>query len=351
MLALNLYCIARTPHLSMPVTGLMMLEAQGKVRLSFDIDPENRRNYPYAPLLGVDGGGKRILFDLSDGYGSVEKRAQQWIAEQADFVFRRSFSPAENAALPAQLQSRVRPWGLHFHVSYPGNPIDEMASLRAWKNELFQRMFNGKSRRYFTLDQFERAPEQKKEPTVLFYTRIWHTRKSDKTFDRVEPLNQNRIRLVRELRRRYGARFSGGIQFDPREVKRCGDLMVSIRATSRKHYLQTMQHADICVGSTGLHDSIGWKTAEYVAASKAIVNEAFHFEVPGNFQAGVNYLPFTDVDGCLAQVERLMADPVRTYEMSLANQAYYQMYGRPDRVMANALAQVFPGFEDEVAYQ
>ena len=79
-----------------------------------------------------------------------------------------------------------------------------------------------------------------------------------------------------------------------------------------------------------------------------MVNEALQFEVPGPFQAGVNYLPFTDAESCLAQVERLMADPDRTYAMAQANQAYYQSWGRPDRLMANALAQVFPEFEREV---
>ena len=67
MLALSVYCTNRTAHLSMPVTGLLMLEEQGRVRLSFELDRSNRRRFPYAPLLGVDGGGKRLLFDLADG--------------------------------------------------------------------------------------------------------------------------------------------------------------------------------------------------------------------------------------------------------------------------------------------
>ena len=84
MLELNVYCIEKTPHLSMPVTGLRMLEEQKKVRLSFEIDRENRRKFPYAPLLGVYGGGKRILFDLADGYGTEVEHAQPWVAGQAD---------------------------------------------------------------------------------------------------------------------------------------------------------------------------------------------------------------------------------------------------------------------------
>jgi hypothetical protein len=78
-----------------------------------------------------------------------------------------------------------------------------------------------------------------------------------------------------------------------------------------------------------------------------VVNERFRFEVPGDFREGVNYLPFTDVEGCLAQVEALMEDPERTYRMAQANRAYYLAHLRPDRLMANALAQAFPDWGRE----
>lgn len=347
MLELSVYCIEKTPHLSMPVTGLLMLEERKKVQLSFEIDKSNRKQLPYAQLLEVCGCGKRILFDMADGYGSVETRAQRQLASQADIVFRRSFSPEKNQQLLPELLNRIRPLGFHFHVSYPGNPIDRPFSRRERKDDLFQRVFNGAPRSYFTPDKFEREPVYREKPTVLFYTRLWHVPEGDEIQDSVARLNRSRIELVTELKKRYGSRFTGGIQFDPKEIKRCGGLMAGIAATSRARYLETMHGADICIGSTGLHDSIGWKTAEYVAASKAIVNETFCFQVPGGFREGVNYLPFTNTEGCLAQVERLMEDPQRVYEMELANQAYYQNYGRPDRVMANALCQVFPELEEE----
>ena len=82
MLALSVYCTSRTAHLSMPVTGLLMLEEQGRVRLSFELDRSNRRRFPYAPLLGVDGGGKHLLFDLADGYGSGVEQALPRLAPQ-----------------------------------------------------------------------------------------------------------------------------------------------------------------------------------------------------------------------------------------------------------------------------
>lgn len=344
MVEICVYYIRKTPHLSMPVTGLLGLEKQGKVKLSFVFDPENRRRYPYPHLLGVYGGGKRVLFDLSDGYGSVERAARLHLVEQSDFLFCRSFSPEENRKLPEELRGRVRPLGFHFHVSCPGNPIDAVSSWGERKGDLFQRVFNGATRSWFTPEKFEKPPQRTEKPTVLFYTRLWNMPKESEIYNTVQQMNEDRIRLVAELKKRLGPQFTGGIQFDPKWAKRCGPLMEWGPATRRTRYLRTMRQADICIGSIGLHGSIGWKTAEYIAASKAIVNERFIYEVVGGFREGINYLPFTDVDGCLAQVERLLADPQAVYEMGLANQAYYQEYGRPDRMMENALHQVFPGW-------
>lgn len=347
MLELSVYCMDKTPHLSMPVTGLMMLEEQKKVRLSVEIDPQNRRKLPYAPLLDVCGGGRRLLFDLADGYGSEVERALPQMAERADFVFRRSFSPRENAKLPPRLQGRVRPLGFHFHVSCPGNPIDRVSTWNERRRDLFQRVFNGAPRSYFTLDRFEGEPCWNERPTVLFYTRLWHAPEGDELYESVERINRSRVQLVSELKKRYGSRFVGGIQFDPKEIGRCGGLMVGISETKRTRYLRAMRSADICVGSTGLHDSIGWKTAEYLAASKAVVNERLCYEVPGGFREGVHYLPFADAEECLGQVERLMGDPQRVYELALAAQAYYRAWIRPDRMMENALRQAFPGWGGE----
>lgn len=332
----SLYCIGKTVHLSMPVTGFLMLQEQGKIRLSWEIDRNNRRTYPYLPLLGVDVAGKRIILDLADGYDMPMGQLKQAV-EQSDYYFRRTFSNEENVIVPAALQKRMHPLGFHYHVSYPGNYIDQIWNIRDWKEEAFQVIFNGAPHRYFTPDKFEGRPCRKADPKILFYTRLW-------SIDNVgiEKLNQERIRMVRTLKRYYGKRFIGGIQYSPLALKKCRDLVVSIQKTSRRRYLQTLKNADICVGTIGLHRSVGWKTAEYIAASKAIVNEWFPYDVPGDFQAGQNYIPFIGLDECVAGIDELLDHPQRVYEMQCANAGYYRKYLRPDRWIANMLEQVLP---------
>ena len=101
-----------------------------------------------------------------------------------------------------------------------------------------------------------------------------------------------------------------------------------------------MRSCDICIGSMGLHESIGWKTGEYVAAAKAIVNERFRYRVTGNFAEGKNYLPFTDADQCVAAVRQLAESPEARYKMQKANEDYYRNSLRPDALVKNSLDTV-----------
>jgi hypothetical protein len=87
----------------------------------------------------------------------------------------------------------------------------------------------------------------------------------------------------------------------------------------------------------GVHESIGWKTAEYVAASKAIVNEELKYTVTGSFEKGKNYLEFTSVDDCLAAVERLVLDSAFRNEMKKRNREYYDEYLHPKKLIENSL--------------
>lgn len=107
--------------------------------------------------------------------------------------------------------------------------------------------------------------------------------------------------------------------------------------TERRAYLKLVHDSDICIGSMGLHGSIGWKTGEYVAAAKAIVNEALCYQVPGNFREGIHYLSFSAAEGCLDALESLAGHPERILAMKKANARYYREYLRPDVMIRNTL--------------
>ena len=99
-----------------------------------------------------------------------------------------------------------------------------------------------------------------------------------------------------------------------------------------------MKQSDICLATTGLHKSIGWKMGEYVAAGKAIISEHLYCEVPGDFIVGKNYLEFTNAEECIEQLDLLIKEPKRICEMQIENKKYYENYGRPLRMIENTLA-------------
>jgi hypothetical protein len=103
--------------------------------------------------------------------------------------------------------------------------------------------------------------------------------------------------------------------------------------------MATMRSHPICVATTGLHGSIGWKLAEYVAFSKAIVTEKLHYSVTGDFGPNRNYLEFASPEDCAAAAVRLVEDRDLREALMLNNAAYYRAYVRPDALVANALAR------------
>lgn len=91
------------------------------------------------------------------------------------------------------------------------------------------------------------------------------------------------------------------------------------------------------MATTGLHGSIGWKLAEYVAFSKAIVSEQLIYDVPGPFAAGRNYIEFTSPEECLNGALRLIEDMALRKQVMQSNADYYRDYLRPDALVRNAL--------------
>ena len=123
-------------------------------------------------------------------------------------------------------------------------------------------------------------------------------------------------------------------------VKHYGDLLIEDPTlTSKRRYLQHLRKFPVCITTTGLHGSIGWKLGEYVAFSKAIVTEALHYQVPGKFEDDVNFVTFDTPQACVAAAAKLCEEHDRRRQMMIANWRYYHHYVRPDALVLNSLAR------------
>lgn len=335
MLETKLIVQSKIPHNSQIITGFLRLKEQGYPVEVEDKTKDIDASMVDMPMVIAMSSGGTLVYDLGDGYNAPD--AMLPLLEKADIYFKRSFSAERNAQLFPEHQHKMFPLGFNYHVTCAGNPLNEPM----WKHNL--KLFLGRvPDRYFVPEVFEGKPRRKKEEPVkiLFLTRLWNDHEpgfSDAENAERTYINHMRIDIIRSLRETYGDIFVGGLNDCALSRSWAPDLIMPAQYTERKNYLKLLHSCDICIGSMGLFESIGWKTGEYVAAAKAIVNERMHFSVTGDFQEGRNYLSFGTTEECLAAVRALAADPERLYAMKVANERYYQEYLRPDVLVKNSL--------------
>lgn len=325
-------------HASQIITGFLMLREQG-----WDVEVVNRSRDENTPFYGLPAvlaeyRGKRLFYDVWDGYQDPEDMALG--LESCDFYFKRSFSAEKNQELFPEDTQRIYPLGFNYHVTHPKNPVGEPL----WKEAL--RPLQGKTPvRWFVPEVFEGDGEAPcgNPPKILFLARLWGREawlEGDPANDEREQISRDRIEIIRTLRREYGDAFTGGLNDCPLSRALAPDLIVPRELTERRRYLQAVHDSDICIGTMGLHGSIGWKTGEYVAAAKAIVHDTMRYSVPGDFREGVNYLSFRTAQECVEAVAQLVESPERIQAMKRANAAYYRQYLRPDVLVKNTLETV-----------
>ena len=336
-------------HLLPIFTGFLMLHRDGRVRARQRPQPSRA---PYSgpghlhdihdsQLRVVLDGRVRIHYDTHDSWEILDE-----YLDEADFYFKRSYAP-EKLAYLGERGDRIQPLGLNWAVypdgvDWPGlrrNLVFASGARRVYEVARALTLFDGW---FFTprLGRMMAPPRIDQQPRVLFLTRTFDPAEdlglSSEKIEEREAINDSRARCIAALRRALGSRFYGGFVHTPHAVSRYHEFLAPEPDWySKGKYIDLMKSFPICVATTGIHDSIGWKFTEYVACSKAIVSERLNYRVPGDLAAGRNYLEFDSVDGCVEQAGRLLDDRDLRVAMMTRNADYYERYVRPDsQVMA-----------------
>lgn len=314
------------------------------------------RNIPDVEVVEADIDGLRIAFDMGDRWALAHENGRQYLKE-VDAYFARDYTTIIDIVTPyvdADDFKKVFPFGFNYYSTYPGNPMDASSSFKK-KVVKTVKDFSGYNRCMYP-EYFEGKADYKSGNfKILFNTRLWDADSLPPLTDASEEaiayrnymvaewntINEMRIKIIRALSAQYGKNFSGGVQQCPLAEKMCPDLILPTSAVRKKSYLDQMKSSDICIGSIGLHKSNSWKTGEYVAAARAIVAEKLYYDVPGNFDDGSHYIPFTTVEECVDAVSKLYNDPDLVYSMKKANEEYYRLYLKPDVQILNAIIIAF----------
>jgi glycosyltransferase involved in cell wall biosynthesis len=337
-------------HLDQILAGLIELESQGYVALSVSADAAVDPGGGHAHLLHaqVDDGvrSRSVIFDMRDG-ADIEASA----VRHADICFKRAF----NASLHAPLRDagiNIQPCGFNYacvardaarHVSLKRQlgtvgrqapPASRM--LRSMAPGVADAVARARIRR-LTFDRFEAAPEASCDDKVIYIARLWSLSSvPGYSQEALTELNEVRIALVRSLRLRLGNRFTGGLENDPLARHMAPDCIFR-GDVERTAYLRLMQRHRIGVASPGLHESVGWKFAEYIAASRCVVAPRLPPGQDTHFIEGIHYITWQDPDACAEACDTLLSEPDRVRAMQIANAGYYANHLRPDQLVLNNL--------------
>lgn len=346
----KLLCSSAGEHINQIYTGFAELRKRRLVRVSATRLPGYRgRFYGDPAWLRIRLNDLcDIIYDVSDSYFIPETLDLTGV----DFYFKRSYWPEYLATLHHKV--KVYPLGLNYLVfSDRDFPWRRAWWAQTWKdffsqairfNPLLARLLRIQGSIFTShLDRFEGVPKCVSDPKVLFMAHLWDPAKgrSPEERDELWAMAQTRSGCIRKLRAEFGARFLGGFrisEFAERNFKDC--ILSSPRDSRKDRYMRQLQDASICIATTGLHGSVGWKFAEYIAGAKAIVSEKLNCILPGDCAAGRNYLEFTNPEKCVESAVQLVENRQKRRDMMNNNYSYYQNWLRPDMLVLRPLLKV-----------
>lgn len=334
------FSYAPNAHLSQLYAGFEELAAKGVVRLEI----HHRASVSQPVLEVIVNDRAKVVYDLMDGYNYINGTKDETLSyfltryNDADFVFKRSF----DALFSAGHMNNVRPLGLNYPINV--KYLDQ-THVRSRAGSMFRKLLirSGLTRNTpVYAEHFEFRPVMNKQNRILFQTRLWDPALSSNEKDRYyrNTINAKRIECIRVCKKEFGSLFTGGITPDYYAHALVPELLVPKEHSSKAKYLQTIKQHNICIATTGLHGSTGWKMGEYVTAARAIISEPLNYGLPGDFGDGKNYISFNDTDELVTAVKKLSDDKSAMQEMMDNNFRYYQSYLQPGKLILNTLEQL-----------
>lgn len=322
-------------------TAFLELAEAGFVDLSWDARSQVE-DYTIVVEMerASDGEKRRVCFDIHDRSYLFSKAELQ----ASDVYFKRSHFPPDVEKLEPAARAKVAPFGPIFG---PGSRSGMLSLLAGWLRYAAARPKRAKDTLkrlsdYLRLPQtrdFERKPDHDLPPKVLLQTRLWM--ESEVTGAPYAPeVNEERVGVVRALRKALGDRFVGGALPTPFSQKAFPDV-VCHWDTRRSAYLKTMQSCLIGIYTRGLHDATAWKLGEYTAASMCIVASGLRDTFVEPFTDPRNYLGFETPEACVEHCVRLLENREESRAMARANHEYYLKHIRPAKQMRRWIQQAF----------
>ena len=336
--------------------GFKILHDIGIIKLIVKKTNESIYKRKDLPITKIEINGLSVIYDTLDGYRfdhnySVSENLEllDQALERCDFYFKRSYSIPFIQSLK---NKNIYPLGLNYpvynlllkdYLEYKFLSKEYMKSILKY-NRFLAKILNLDYYKDTFPQNLSNKPLElfsyKYSGSILFLARVWDPYEEPLPDDLIKErfqINERRANCIRECKKMFGNLFCGGLNDTEFTRKNYKDLIVPRSITGKGNYLKVMKKASICIATSGLHNSIGWKFGEYVACSKAIISEELNYYVDDNFKEGQNYLSFNQISSVPEIISNLLDNPDKIRNMMRNNFQYYKNYLKPEQLVLNTL--------------
>jgi len=365
MVQVDLYCDSLGTHLMQIYSGLYLLHKAGEINLNCRIgetttDGRPNRQFIMAKLYHKDQPAKEItcLFDMQDS----PKLGLPKALEDVDFYIKRSLESESYEGLSALQKKKLIPFGFNYQVlsysalfftkifvcEYLSRPYVPWAKKNNFHignlKDIAASLFLNKKNGLLSDVELAPGPYVNQETSILFQCRLWDpTEVSKANQENTHHINQQRIQLIKELKKEFGATFNGGLQ-NTHYARQLAPDLISVLPGARRDYINLVSKASIVISTAGLLKSNGWKLGEYIALGKCVISEPIETFLPGDFSVGRNYVEFSNVSGCIESIHHLLSQPQLIRDIEKNNSDYYQRYLAPAAMMKNHIMTLMTTF-------
>jgi hypothetical protein len=327
-------------------TGFFILYKNGLIDLEQVIIKKNDQYFRERPQRNMHirvilNDNINLFYDTSDGH-----KIHINDLNESQYYFKRSYFPKYIKSLGEK--KKVLPFGLNYAV-FPNN-YDKFAIKR---NFTFSKGVRKVAHLLYTVDLKNRLgfaprinlmhalPDYSAKPKIIFMVKAFnpydYTERPKHEIEERMQINATRAMCIKMLKQEFGKNFYGGFYHNSFTIKNYSELLIPDKSNStKKKYINLIRNYPICVANSGVHGSIGWKFAEYIAFSKAIIAEKMKYEVP-NIKKGKNFLEFSTPEGCVENTTKLFYNEDLRHYLMLNNAKYYNAYLSPDSLILNTL--------------
>lgn len=324
-------------HASYIYTGLCELSRQGRARVRFVV-PRGEKKFCAADSLTVclevkaRGTGKSSLLaiDLRDRSDVFTPDALQ----SSDLYMKRSYYEPDMVSLPAALKPKIIPFGLNYACRSAAStprvmkailPHYALDFLRSSKRAFgHAKRFSEVMRQYLATSsekEFEKKPDESAEASVLFQTRVYLPEEIEP--DDPHEVNEERVALVRALKKAFGDKFRGGLVPTAYAKEHYPDA-VSSHSSRQSEYIEMSKRSLIAIYTRGLHHSLAFKLPEYLASSKCVISSPLRNQLPAPLVKGKHYLQFQTPEECVERCADLLRDSEEAARLRHESWRYYQ---------------------------